>query len=112
MALTLILGFILGAASLLFIIQNTAIVALTFLQWQFQTSIAVLVLLAILVGIVFTILFILPGAIGDAFRMRRLSKHNEALAREAEAQRQAAHAATARLAEVQTPRPDVIDLSE
>jgi uncharacterized integral membrane protein len=112
MALTLILGFVLGAASLLFIIQNTAVVGLSFLHWQFETSIAMLVLMAILVGIVLTLLFILPGAIGDSFRMRKLRKHNESLANEAEVQRQAAHEATVRLADAQTPHPDVIDLSE
>lgn len=110
--LTLILGFILGAAALLFVAQNTAIVALTFLNWQFETSIAVLVLLSILVGIVLMALAFLPGAIGDSFRMRKLRKHNDMLAREAEAQRVAAEEAKARLIAVQTPNPDVVDLSQ
>jgi len=111
MVLTLIVGFVLGAAALLFITQNTAIVALTFLQWQFETSIAVLVLLSILVGCLLTSLMVLPGAIGDSFRMRKLRKNNEALAHEAESHRMAAEQANARLVETQTPNPDVIDLS-
>lgn len=112
MILALILGFILGAAALLFITENTAVVALTFLQWQFESSIAVLVLLAILVGCLITSLLVLPGAIGDSFRMHKLRKHNDALAREAEAHRIAAEEANARLIATQTPNPDVIDLSQ
>lgn len=105
----LIIGFILGAAALLFVTQNTAVVALTFMQWQFHSSIALLVLLAILVGFLLTLLFLLPGAIGDAIHMRRLRKDNDSLAREAEAQRQSAADAHARLAA--TAPPDVLDLS-
>ena len=112
MLLALIIGIVLGAAALLFIIQNTAIVSLTFVYWQFQSSIAVLVLLAILVGVVLMALMFLPGAIGDGFRMRKLRKHNEALAREAALQRQAADDANARLVAAETLHSDVIDLSQ
>lgn len=111
MLLALIVGFILGAAALLFITENTAVVALTFLHWQFQSSIAVLVLLAILLGVILMALLFLPGAIGDGFRMRRLQRHNEALAREAEAQREAAIQARERLAAANGSNPDVLDLS-
>ncbi len=108
----IIIGFVLGAAALLFITQNTAVVPLMFLNWQFESSIAALILLALLVGALITFLMVLPSAIGDAFHMRRLEKHNDALAREAEAQRQAAHDAETRLAASESPRPDVIDLTE
>ena len=46
MILSLILGFLLGAAALLFALQNTAIVALSFLGWQFESSLAVVIILA------------------------------------------------------------------
>ena len=111
MILALILGFLLGAAAILFILQNTEVVALTFLQWQFETSVAFVVILSILVGVILALLLTLPGAIGSSFRMRKLRKHNEALAREAESHKQAADDASARLIKVQTPNPDVIDLS-
>ena len=111
MILSLIVGFVLGAAALLFILENTSVVALTFLQYQFQLPVSLIVLITLLVGIVLTLLVLLPGAIGDGFRMRRLTKSNEALAREAEVHRQAAEEAKSRLIDVQTPNPDVIDLS-
>lgn len=110
--LSLLVGFVLGVAALLFVTENTAAVSLTFLQWHFDSSIAVLVLLAILVGIILTLLLFLPGAISDSLYVRRLRKHNDALAREAERERIAAHEANARLAAQDPERPDVLNLSQ
>jgi uncharacterized integral membrane protein len=112
MILILILGFVLGAGVILFILQNTAVVALSFLGWQFESSIAVIVLLSLLIGVILTALMTLPGAIGSSFAMRRLRKHNEALTREAEVHKQAADDASSRLVAAQTPQPDVIDLQQ
>ena len=98
MILILILGIALGAASVIFILENSAVVALTFLQWHFVTSIALVVILSMLVGVLLALIFTLPGAIGSSFKMRRLSKHNELLAKEAVQQKQAADEASARLA--------------
>jgi uncharacterized integral membrane protein len=111
MIIPLVLGFILGAAALLFVLQNTTIVALSFLGRQFESSVAILVLISILVGSILTLLLVLPSAIGSRLRMRRLRKHNEALANEAALHKQAADDANARLMAAQTPHPDVIDLS-
>ena len=111
MILSLILGFVLGAGALLFVIQNTTVVALTFLGWQFEATIALLVLLAMLVGVIFTLLMSLPGAIANSFKLRALTKNNQALAKEAELHRQAADTAKSELISVQTPRPDVVDLT-
>ena len=108
MILALILGFILGAVAILFILENNAVVALSFMQWQFETTIALVVILSILFGILLSLLMILPGAIGNSFRMRRLRKHNEALAHEAEAQRRVAETATDQLAATQTFGPGVV----
>lgn len=111
MALALILGFILGVAAILFILENTAVVALSFLQWQFAAPISLIVILSILVGIALALLMTLPSAIGSSLAMRRLRKHNEALAREADAQKQAADEAAIRLDAAQNPRPGVVDLT-
>ncbi len=111
MIFSLILGFILGAAAILFILQNTTVVALSFLHWQFDTSLALVVILSILVGALIALLLTLPGAIGSSLKMHRLRKHNEQLAKEAELQKQAADKAAARLIDAQTPHPDVIDLT-
>ena len=106
MLFTLILGFVLGAGAIVFILQNTAVVALTFLGWQFESTIAVIVILAILVGAVLALLLTLPGAIGSSFKMRALNKNNEALAREAELHRQSAEQAKSQLIAAQVQGTD------
>lgn len=94
----LFLGFVLGAVAVIFILQNTEVVALTFLQWQFDTSLALVVICSILVGALIALFITLPGAIGDSFTVRRLNKHNKLLTKEAAEQKQFADEAAARLA--------------
>lgn len=89
MILSLIVGFVLGAAAIVFVLQNTTVVALTFLGWQFETSLAILVLIALAVGVLFSLLVSLPSAIIDSFRLSHLEKQNQKLAGEVEAHRQA-----------------------
>ncbi|HRH55540.1 MAG TPA: LapA family protein [Candidatus Paceibacterota bacterium] len=82
MILSLILGFLLGAAALLFAIQNTAVVALTFLGWSFESSLALLTLIAFATGIIVALLVSLPSAIRDGFRIMGLKRENKKLADE------------------------------
>jgi uncharacterized integral membrane protein len=110
MLFTLILGFVLGAAAIAFVLQNTAIVALTFVNWQFEASLALVVIISILVGFVLTLLVMLPGSIGNSLRMRRLRKHAEALAAETEHHKQVAETATSELHAAQN-NGNVVDLT-
>ncbi|HEY0948009.1 MAG TPA: LapA family protein [Candidatus Paceibacterota bacterium] len=87
MILSLILGFLLGAAALLFAIQNTDSVALTFLGWSFESSLALLTLIAFGTGIVVSLLVSLPGAIRDGIRIMGLKRENKKLADELAAAR-------------------------
>ncbi|HEX2792140.1 MAG TPA: LapA family protein [Candidatus Paceibacterota bacterium] len=95
MLLSLFVGFVLGAAALLFALQNTEAVALTFLGWQFESSLALLVLVAVAVGMLISILASLPSALGASFRIMGLKKENQKLAQEVETHRQAAAEAAA-----------------
>ena len=106
MIFALIIGFLLGASAILFILENTTVVALTFLSYQFESTVAVLVILAILVGAILALLITLPSAIGSSIKMHVLNKNNQALAREAELHRQAADEAKNQLIAAQTPRSD------
>ncbi len=47
----LLIGFVLGAAVIIFALQNTEIVSLMFLGWQFESSLALVILLAIASGV-------------------------------------------------------------
>ncbi len=89
MILSLFVGFVLGAAALLFAIQNTATVALTFLGWQFTSSLAVVVLASVVVGILISILATLPAALSRTFRIMGLKKENKNLMQEVETHRNA-----------------------
>lgn len=89
MILSLFVGFVLGAAALLFAIQNTAVVALTFLGWQFTSSLAVVVLASVVMGILISILATLPAALSSSFRIMGLKKQNKSLVQEVEAHRSA-----------------------
>lgn len=84
MLISLILGFVLGAGALVFAFENTEAVALTFLSWQFESSLAVVTLLAVLVGILIASLLSLPSAVSSAFSMHALERENRRLRRELE----------------------------
>jgi uncharacterized integral membrane protein len=79
MILSLILGVILGAVSVIFITQNVTIVTVTFLTWQIEGSLALVLLLTLLCGIVITLLLILPSLIKDTFYVSALKKEKKVL---------------------------------
>lgn len=79
MIFSLILGFVLGAAAIVFAFENNTIVALSFLGWQFESSLAIIVILALLVGALLTMLLTFPSALRDRFRIHGLHKENKKL---------------------------------
>lgn len=79
MFLSLIIGFVLGAAAIIFAFENTAFVSLTFLGWHFQSSIALVVILALAAGGILGILSALPGIIRRSWQIRTLRRDNAAL---------------------------------
>lgn len=93
MILSLLVGFVLGAAALLFALQNTQIVALTFLGWQFESSLALLVLVSLGVGILISILAFIPSALERSFRIMGLKNENKKLAETVVAHQEALAAA-------------------
>jgi len=85
MILSLIVGFVLGAAAIVFALQNTAVVALSFLGWEFQSSLALLVLITLGVGILISLLVSIPSLISTTLRIMGLKKENKKLVQELEA---------------------------
>lgn len=79
MILSLILGFLLGAAALLFALQNTDVVALSFLGWQFESSLALLILIAFAAGIIVSLLVSIPSAVKDSLKIMSVKKENRRL---------------------------------
>jgi uncharacterized integral membrane protein len=78
--LLFLVGFILGAGAIVFALQNNEIVSLTFMGWQFDSSLALLVIVAVAVGMLISMLAFLPSAVSGTFRIMGLKKENRKLA--------------------------------
>jgi len=61
MEIYLILAAVLGIFVAVFAIQNSAAVTVKFLLWQFESSLAVLIILAMLSGMLLVFLLSIPG---------------------------------------------------
>lgn len=89
MIFSLFIGFVLGAAALLFALQNTQVVALTFMGGQFESSLALLVIASVTLGFIICLLASLPSALTASFKIMGLKKENKNLAQEIHAHRSA-----------------------
>src|ERR1700692_3199543 len=78
----LIVGIALGAIAVLFVLQNTAVVTVSFFAWSLQGSLALILFLAITTGVVIALLLVLPGLINEALTLRALRKQNKKLGEE------------------------------
>ena len=88
MIFPLILGIALGAATVIFALQNVAVITVTFFQWQFEGSLALILLLAAAMGVLVSLLIVLPESISNYFQYRRLKKENIKLAEELRKQKE------------------------
>ena len=88
MIFTLVLGFILGAGTILFALQNTEVVELTFFSWQFASPLALVIIFAVAVGGLLGVLASIPASIHKALINRRLRKENQQLRQNEESMRQ------------------------
>ncbi len=79
MIFPLILGILLGAFTVAFALQNVTSATLTFLDWHFEGSLALILLCAVAVGSIISLLMVLPESIANHFRYRKLLKVNENL---------------------------------
>ncbi|MEK7530831.1 MAG: LapA family protein [Patescibacteria group bacterium] len=88
MLILFILGLLLGAVAVIFALQNITPVTATFFMWQLEGSMAMLLLLAVMAGVVITLLLFLPGGISNYFRYRRVVKENERIREELRKQKE------------------------
>lgn len=77
MILFLLLGAVLGGLSVIFVLQNIFPITVTFLTWQIEGSLAVVLFLAMMVGVLITLLILLPGLIRDEYRYSQLRKQKQ-----------------------------------
>ena len=76
MLLTLILGLLIGATAVVFAFQNIFQVTVTFMTWELTSSLAVIIILALLTGALISTLMTLPGAIKNSFIISKLKREN------------------------------------
>ncbi len=79
MIFSLILGIALGAAAVIFALQNVTIVTVSFFAWQFTGSLALVLIMTVLSGVLAVLLMILPETIANHFRFKKLIKINSRL---------------------------------
>jgi uncharacterized integral membrane protein len=102
-------GFVLGAAAIVFALQNTQVVALTFLGWQFESSLALLVLVSLGIGVLISLLASLPSLLGASFKIMMLERQNRKLVQEAEERQQEQQTVTHSTVVIDDA-PQVVDL--
>lgn len=73
----LLVGAILGGLSVIFVLQNIVPITVTFLYWQIEGSLAVILFLAMMAGAMVALLVLLPGLIRDEWRYAQLRKEKE-----------------------------------
>ena len=82
--LSLIFGLFVGAISVIFALQNVFPVTITFLAWDITASLALVIAVSILMGLVIAVLLTLPESIRRSFVISRLQKENQKLKDDAE----------------------------
>ena len=92
----LVLGLLLGAFSVMFILQNITVVTVAFFSWQITGSLALILLCAILSGMVMMLLVLLPSLIRDKFYLSAVQEHKREVENELASTKQALVAAADR----------------
>jgi uncharacterized integral membrane protein len=82
------LGIFLGAIAVIFSLQNTAVIVVSFFSWTLTGSLALILLMAIGSGILITLLLLLPEFISNHFKNKALRKENTKIEEELRKQKQ------------------------
>jgi uncharacterized integral membrane protein len=69
-----IIALLIAILAVVFALQNTAVVTVTFLVWNFQSSLALVLLLALVAGLLICFLAMAPGMIRSGWRASRQRK--------------------------------------
>jgi len=88
MIILFVIGLLLGVVSVIFALQNIAVVTISFFSWQLTGSLALILLLAITSGILIAILLLLPEFINNYFKYKNLKRENKNLAEELRKQKE------------------------
>lgn len=104
MVILFILGLLLGGASVIFALQNVAVITVTFFHWQLTGPLAFVLLGAIVAGVLVTLLLLLPESISNYFKSKGLVDEIERLEEELRKQK-----TLTVFAKANPPSPETID---
>lgn len=94
-----IIGIILGAGVVIFVLQNIAPVSVSFMVWHFDGSLAVIVILAALIGMLISWFLAIP----DMLRLSDLKSNNKKLQKDLEVHKQKLSETEGKLTQAQEP---------
>jgi len=77
MILSLIVGIILGAVSVVFALENFATITVTFMNWQVSAPLSLVLLGTMVCGIVVTLLVLLPSLIRDELYLSTIKRQKK-----------------------------------
>lgn len=78
----LILGLFLGAVTVIFALQNLATITVVFMAWHLDAPVALIIILAMAVGVLTSTLLSLPNLIDKSLKLSRMRNDNELLREE------------------------------
>ena len=82
MLIFLIIGALVGAAGVIFALQNIVPITVTFFSWQLHGSLALVLILSMAIGVLVSLLITIPEVVRDSIRFRDLKKQNAKLQEE------------------------------
>lgn len=88
MTILFILGLFLGAVAVMFALQNIEVITVTFFSWHITGSLALILSLAMGIGVFVAVLLILPESIKNYFRYKSLLRANKSLEEELRKQKE------------------------
>jgi putative membrane protein len=88
MLIFFILGLMVGGVMVIFALQNTTLITVTFFFWQVDGSLALILLLTLISGVGLTVLILLPSTLSTYFKYRKLEKTNSKLEEDLRKQRE------------------------
>lgn len=104
----LILAFLIAIAAIIFALQNTAAVTVSFFVWQFHQSLALVLILTAIVGVLIGILTVLPGSIRSKWRLANQRKKIDALEKNLQSEKVQREEVQRQLNLLKNPPPPVI----
>lgn len=98
----LILALLVAIIAVIFAVQNAATITVSFLIWQFDASLALVLLLAVAMGVLLAMLVTAPGNIRNSWNLSRLKKRVSQLETEVQTEHTKAATLEASLQEVRS----------